>query len=147
MTVETLTGDIDVIEIRGQPGDRRMTIVAVFTAGDVIGCFAGCRCAVVAGTATAQDLCMVNRRRRCENDGVVAVLTDIGGLNVLSILADRRSTIVAADAVARDTGMIEDGGQPGGRIVAIVALVVRGDMCWRLAGRLHAVVTADAAAG
>lgn len=48
MAVETATSNVHVIEIRRQPTDRRVTVVAVVAAGDVSRMFAGRRYAVMA---------------------------------------------------------------------------------------------------
>ena len=50
---------------------------------------------------------MVDSTDRRPDVGRVAVLADIAGLNVCGILACRVVTVVAANAVIRDIGVIE----------------------------------------
>ena len=75
----------------------------------------------MAGSATAQNLGVINRqywRKQCRR---MAVLTNIGCLNVGRILAERVSTVVTAYAVGSDIGVIEiRSGNPGRSDVAIV---------------------------
>ncbi len=52
VATRTIANDIDVIEIRRDPGDRGMAIVASNTAGDVIDILAGCCYSVMAGSAS-----------------------------------------------------------------------------------------------
>lgn len=52
--------DICVIEISRDPGNRRVTVVAVVTTVDVSRMFPCCGCAVVAGRARSQYLRVVN---------------------------------------------------------------------------------------
>jgi hypothetical protein len=69
-----------MVEIRGQPGDRRMTIVTVIAAGDMRGVFTGRGDAIMAGAAGAQYLGVIDGKGRYEHIGAVAILADIGGL-------------------------------------------------------------------
>ena len=43
--------------------------------------------------------------------------------------------------------MIEDGGYPCRRVVAVVALIAGRNVCWCFASRLHAIVAREAVAG
>ena len=124
-----------------------MTIVAVTTARYVCRVFAACRDAVMAGAAGAENLCVVYGNGRLKGNGVVAVLTTRGCLDMRLTLAGRRGAIVATNAVPHDARVIEQSGQPGGRIVTVVALVPRRYMRRCLSSGLDAVVTADATAG
>lgn len=89
-----------------------MTIVAGIAAGDVGQVLAGCNDTVMTGAANTNDLCVVNGISRCENIGVVAVLTHIAGLNVGDILARRINAVVTVNAVGSDIDVIEVSGQP-----------------------------------
>lgn len=89
VAAEAVARDVDMVEVRGQPANRRMTVVAVVAAGDVIQVFPGGREAIMAGAARAQNLRMVDHVRRRPDVAVVAVLAHIGGLYVRQVLAGR----------------------------------------------------------
>ena len=77
----------------------------------------------------------------------MAVVATVVTAYVSLMLARRRDTVVASNAIAEHAGVIEYRSTPHGRAVAVVALVTRGYMGWRFSGRLVAVVAADATAG
>ncbi len=73
-----------------------MAVIAGITARDMCWVFASRRCAVMARTASAQNLGMVDRVRRREYVGVVAILTNVACLYVRRTLADGINTVVTA---------------------------------------------------
>ena len=79
-----------------------MTIVAIRAARDVCRVFAGRGDAVVAGTASANDLRMVDRSRRHKQRCAVAVFADIAGLNVRRAFACGGGAVMTANAVVGD---------------------------------------------
>ena len=101
--------DIRVIEIRRQPGATRVTAIAVGTARDVRGGLAGRGYPIMAGTAFAQHLCVVDGEGGCPNVWIVAVLTNACCLDMADALARRLDTIVAADAIAGDIYVVKVG--------------------------------------
>jgi len=107
VAVDAATRDVDMVKIRRQPANRRMTIVAIFSAGYVVGIFPGCRQAIMTGATCPGYLYMVYGvdRRKCV--GVVAVLADVGGLDVCQILAGRIRTVVTAGTVVSDVYVVE----------------------------------------
>ena len=84
-----------------------MTVVAIRAAADVRCMFAGRGDAVMAGTAGADDLCVIDGNRRFKQRRAVAVLTDVAGLNMRRALARGCSTVVTADAVVGNAGVIK----------------------------------------
>ena len=62
-------------------------------------------------------------------------------------LADCFHTVMTADAVVCDAAVVEYGGQPGGRVVTILAEVGCNYVIQCLARRLHAVVARRATTG
>ena len=78
VAIDAVAGDIHMIEIRRQPANRRMTVVAGVAAGDVVRGFSGRRKAIMAGAAAAHYLRMVDGVRRGKRITVVAVLADVG---------------------------------------------------------------------
>jgi len=107
-----ITGDVYVVEVRRQPANGRMTIVAVVAAVDMTLVLAGGDNAVVAGAAGANHLCVVDRVHRHPDVRRMTIFADIAGLDVRLILASRIGTVVAAEAIARDVDVIEIRGQP-----------------------------------
>jgi len=80
-----------------------------------------------------------------ERNGAMTVLANIRCLHVSGTLAGGGGAIVATDAVAYDIRMIEYGREPCGGAVAIVALIVGGNMTRRFSRRLDPIVAADTA--
>ena len=115
MATDAIIDDARMIKIRRQPGDSRMTVVAVISACDVRRVFADRRDAVMAGTASANDVRMVDGEDRCEHIGCVAVLADVGRLYMRRAFSGGIGAVVAVDAIAGDTHVIEIGRQPASR--------------------------------
>lgn len=86
-----------------------MAIIAIIATGNMGCVLACCRSAIVAGSASAEDLSVINGDRGLKGRRAMAIFTDIGGLNVHGALADRGCTVVAAHAVANDAFVIETG--------------------------------------
>ena len=122
-----------------------MTIVAIVAAGDVRRVFAGRRDAVMAGAAGAYYLGVVDGDDGLKRNGAVAVLADVTCLHVSRTLTGGSDAIVATDAVADDACVIEHGREPCSGAVAIVALIVGGNMTRRFSRRLNPIVAADTA--
>lgn len=82
MAAGAIARDVDVVEIRGQPGDGRVAVIAVDATGD-IGWVFSCRGdAIVARTATTDDLCVVNGIGWYPDVGIVAVFANVCCLNM-----------------------------------------------------------------
>ena len=94
VTVDAITRNVDVIEIRGDPRRRRVAILAVVTAGYVCRCLAGGDGAIVAGTACTDNLVVIHAVGGSEYVRRVAILTDIRGLDVSRVLARCIGTVV-----------------------------------------------------
>ena len=63
----------------------------------------------------------------------MAVLADIGRIDVRRVFAGCFGTVVATKAIAGDVGVVEVGWRPGNCGVAVVAGVTAQDMCRVLA--------------
>ncbi len=109
VAINTGTGDVQMIKVRRQPGNRRVAVVTGFATGDMRGILAAGCDAVMTGSASTYDLCMVDYIHWCPNIGIVAVLTDIRCLNVCGILAGCSHAVMAVAAVINDFGMVEVG--------------------------------------
>jgi len=103
--------------------------------------FADCIRAVMTGGATSDHLGMINRRYRRKDIRAVAVFTDIRGLHVKRVFSYGVSTVVAAEAVICDVGMIKEHREPAHRAVAIIAVVTAGNVGRVLTGCRGTVVT------
>ena len=86
-----------------------MTIVTGFAAGYMCRVLAARRDAVMTRSASANDLCVVNRAYRHPYIGVVAVFADICCLNMREVLTGSSHAIMAVAAVINDFGMVEVG--------------------------------------
>lgn len=144
VTACAIAGDVHVIEIRWSPGVCRMTIITGITAREMRGVLAGGCDAVVTGVTGAHNLCVIDSEHRRKDIGVVAVFTDVTGLNVRQILAHRIHAVVAVDAISGDFQMIEIGWQPPCRGVAIVTRIPACQMIQVFAGCGNAIMTGTA---
>lgn len=107
VTATAVVEDIRMIEVRRQPGGACVAVVAACAARDMCWIFTGCRNAIVAGTAFAQYLSVINRDCRCPNIRAVAVLADVRRLYVREVFACGFNAVVAANAVAANVNMIK----------------------------------------
>ncbi len=110
--------------INGQRRSKRISGMAVFADGrclDVCQASADGNRAVMTGVTRSQNLCVVHDRHGSKQIRVVAVLTNIGRLNVRRILACCLCTVVATYAVTNNIYMVEQCWQPTNRCVAVVA--------------------------
>lgn len=146
VTAEAAIDDVDMIEVRWQPRDCRMTVVAVVASRDMRWILARCDGAVVAGAAGANDLRMVNSIGRRPYGVVVAILANVGHENVVLASAGGVGAVVAADTVAGNIGVIKVGRYPCGGRMTVIAVVTRRDVRWILARCDGAVVTGAAGA-
>lgn len=82
VTIHAVAGNIDVIEVCGCPGKRRVAIIASGAACDVVCILAGRSGAVVASTTAAKNLCVIDLVSRVPYGGVMAVGAVISGRNM-----------------------------------------------------------------
>ena len=107
VAIDAIARNVQVIEIRGQPGNGRMTIVASIATGNVRRVFAGRGNAVMTRAAGANDLQMVDRRRWRKHIRAVAVFADVAGLNVGKAFTGSGHAVMAGAAGIRDIGVVE----------------------------------------
>ncbi len=96
----TVVCDIDVIEIGRCPGNRGVAIVAVISAGDMSRVLAYGRDSVMAATACADNLSVINSERRHPGVWRMTVLTHIGALYVRWGFAGRIGAVMTIKAIA-----------------------------------------------
>ena len=99
--------NIQVVECRRSPGDGRVAVVAGIAAGEVCRVLAGCNYAIVTGATGADDLRMVDAKRRRKYVGVMAVLANVAGLNMRKVLANGVHAVMAINAATGDIQMIK----------------------------------------
>lgn len=107
MTANTVVNDVGVVKISRRPGDCCVAVVAIIATRDMCGMFAGGRDAIVAGTTRSDDLGVIHGE--CRNPGIrrMAILANIGGLNVRCIFTGRIGTIVATKTVTRNVYVVK----------------------------------------
>lgn len=146
VTANTVSSDVDMIKICGQPASGAVAVVTSVAAGNVCQVFACRDDTVMAGSTSADDLGVIDSHHGGENIGGVAVLANIRRLDVRQVLANCIGAVVAADTVSGDVDVVEVGGQPADRAVAVVAGIAARYMCQILAGGDHAVMAGTASA-
>jgi hypothetical protein len=114
VAVDTISGDVQVIEIRWQPSGGGMAVVTGISAVQMVEVFSTRGDAIVAGAAGADDLHVIDNVCGRECTGVVAVFANNGGLNVRRVLARRGCAIVTARTVVENVCVVEIRWQPGG---------------------------------
>ena len=117
-----------------------MTVVAIIATGDMRWVLACSNDAVVAGTASADDLSVVHGVRWRPDIRVMAVFANFRGQNVCRVLAGCFNAVVAACAIAGDAYVVKIRGQPASCRMAVITIVTARDMRWMLACRCSAVV-------
>ncbi len=141
-----IAGDINVAEVGRNPSGRCVAIVAGVRGIEVCRMFAGGCNAVVARATGADDLGVVDGEDRREDVGRMAVLADVGGLNVGGVLARRLGAVMAAGAVATNIDVIEVRWQPADGRMAVIAVIATGYVVYALAGCRNAIVTGSTGA-
>lgn len=115
--------------------------------GDKVSTVHAGRCsAVVTAVAGTDDVGMINPDHRYPGGIAMAILTDIGGVDMAAVLTRCRGAVMAAETVDGNTPMIEVGWYPATGGVAQITGVVARHVVRRLTGRCGAVVTAVAGA-
>ena len=146
MAAEAIARDVDVIEVRGQPAGRRMTVVAVVATSDMRRVLTCSRQAVMTGAAAADDLGVVHRIHRRPYVAVMAVFANVCRLHVRQGLTGGFDAVVAAETVSDYAGVVKIGRPPGTARMAVITGIAAVDMCGVLAGGRDTVVTRAAGA-
>jgi hypothetical protein len=123
VATDTIAGDVDVVKIGGHPAVRGVTVVASVTAGDMCRVFTGRDRTVVAGITGADDLGVIDHVRRYKLRRVMAVFAGVRRLNVCDWFSWGIHTVVAANAVAGNAGVIKNRRYPAIGLVTILALI------------------------
>ena len=84
-----------------------MAVITVIASRDMSRVFPRGNRAVMAGTTGTQHLGVIDYVGRCPDDIIVAIFTNIGGLDVRWIFARGTVAVVTRGAAADDTGVIE----------------------------------------
>ena len=123
VTADAVVGDVGVIEVGRDPRIGCVAVVAVVAARYMSGVLACGGGAVMAGETGANNLRVIDHVGRHKRHVVVAVLADIGGIDMRWMFARRIGAVMAADAVGGDVGVIEVGRGPRTGCVAVVAVI------------------------
>ena len=123
-----------------------MAVIAIVAGRDMCWMFTCCRSAVMARTASTDDLCVVDCIGWSEHICIVTIFANVGCLYMRRTLADRVNAVVAAGTIIDDTKVVEVRWPPGDRCMAIVAGIAAGDMCRVFAGCDDAIMAAVAGA-
>ena len=144
VATDAIARDVGVIEVGRNPRVGRVAVITVFATRYVRRVLAGCCVAIVAGAAGPEYLGVVDRvsRRKCYV--VVTVLAYIARVDMRGVLSRCLHAIVTIDAVSGDVCVVEIGGRPCKRRVAVAAVVAARNVGRMFAGRRIAVVTAIA---
>ena len=146
VAADTVTGNVDVIEVCRQPAGCGVTVVAGVATGNVGGVLAGRRDAIVTGSAGTGHLGVVDGVHRRKSIGIVAVLADVGRCYVRCVLAGRIDAVVTARTIARDIDVVEVGRYPACRRMTVVTIVTAVQVSWIFPGGRSAVMTRAAGA-
>jgi len=145
VTHTTRTGDGVVIEVRGDPCRRRMTVVAFGGRLNVEPVLAGGRYSVVTTRTGARHHGRMIEHGRTPRVGRMAVVAVVAAGNVVRRLAERDATIVTGRTSAEYLKVIDaDHRRPGHRAMAVLANIGRVDMHRVPAGGIRSVVATDA---
>ena len=109
VAIEAAARDVDVVEVRGQPANRRVTVITIIAAGYVCRVLANCRDAVMAGATGSYHLCVINRSGRLKSSRAVAVFADVCCLHVRRTFAGCCGSVMAAHTVSDDACVIKHG--------------------------------------
>ena len=107
MAADAVAGDVDVIEVRRQPANGAVTIVASVATGNMRQVFANGDDAIMAGAASPDNLGVIDHHYRRKDISRVTVFANIGCLDVCRIFAGSIRAVVTAHAIARDIDVIE----------------------------------------
>ncbi len=144
--IERLVGESRVVIVRGAPGIRAVAEAAVLRRVEVPWVLSCCQCAVVAGRAGPKYLTVIHVGHRRPHICAVAVLANVGCLNVQRTLAYCVGSIVTTTAVVHDVDVVEVRRHPGGRRVAVIAVIAAGNVGRVFAGGRNTIVAGIAGA-
>ena len=144
--IQRLVTQTHVLVDMRSPSIGRMAVIALKIRHKVPLVLAGRRVAIMAGEAGANDLRVIHHVGRRKRYVVVAILTNIGGIDVRWILARRIGAVMAADAVVSDIGVIKVGRDPPAGCMAVVAVIATGNVGRVLAFGNIAIMAGEAGA-
>ena len=138
--IEGLVRKTHVPVVVGDPGSRVMALVTLPLRDEVPRILAGRNIPVVTGRTGAEYLGVIDAHDGAPRRCAVTVLADIRCQYMRRVFAGRVYAVVTVMAVAGDIHMIEVGGKPCNRRVAVVAIVAAGNMRRMFSSRDRAVV-------
>ena len=144
--IERLVGESRVVIVTGAPGIRAVAEAAVLRRVEVPWVLPCCQCAVVAGRAGPKYLIVIHVGHRRPHICAVAILANVGCLNVQRTLACCVGSIVTTTAVVHDVDVVEVRRHPGGRRVTVIAVIAARNVGRVFAGGRNTIVAGIAGA-
>ena len=132
-----------MVEVRRYPTTGGVAGLAIVAAVDMGGVLAYSRSAVMTTEAGAHDIGMIDPDHRTPGGVAMAVLADIRGRDVASVLAGGRGAVVAARTVGRGAGVVEIGRYPAIGGMTGLTVIAAVDMRRVFTGSGGAVVAAE----
>jgi hypothetical protein len=128
VTAEAIAAEISMVKICRQPGRSGVAIVTIVATCNVRRVLSVRDCSVMTRRARADDLGVINPVGRRPERNVMAILANIGRQDMIDIFASCVRTVVAAEAISSEIGMVKIRGHPGYCRVAVVTIFATGYM-------------------
>ena len=112
MAADTIVDNVCVVEIRWQPGDSSVAVIAVNTTGDMRWVLANGNHTVMTRATSPNNLSVVDSKGRDPGVWCMAIFADDTGKNMVGILARCVCAVVAARTIACDVDVVKVCGQP-----------------------------------
>lgn len=128
MATEAVCGDAGMIKVGRHPGIGGMTKIACIVTGDMGGVLAGGGSSVVTAETGANHIGMIDPQHGDPGRIAMAILTNVGGLDMAGVFACCRCAVVTARAIGGDAGMVKVRRHPAAGGVAGLTVVPALDM-------------------
>ena len=109
---QTGTHHTIVVEVGRNPGIRRVANITLPIGLDVVLILTGRDRAVMAARTSTEDLRVIDPHDGRPAKSIVAILADVGRVDVGEILTGSIDTVMAADTVIDDAAVIKECGNP-----------------------------------
>ena len=146
MTAKAITRYACMVEIGRQPGDRCMAVIAVIAARNMFRILSERDRAVMAGSASSNDLGVIDGHDRLKESNAVAILANVSRRNMILSFTRSTGSIVATSTIIRNACVVKRCRQPCACRMAIIAVVATGYVRRVFAGRIVSVMAPKAIA-
>jgi hypothetical protein len=141
---QTWTHHTIVVEAGRDPGIRRVAIITLSIGLDVVLILAGRGRAVMAARTSTEDLRVINPHDGRPAKSIVAILADVGRVDVGGILTGSIDAVMAADTVIDDAAVIKECGNPACCPMTGITFLRRYKMIGGFSGGILTVVATGA---